>query len=765
MATFEVDTKLFGELGELLVGRDSTALVELIKNAYDADASKVEILGRNLSEPEKGEIIIADDGVGMDAEDFSRGFLRIAGRTKTEADRRSPWFKRRYTGEKGIGRLAAHKLARQLSVVSRKWDGRGRDKVKSFVAGSGVKATIDWERIEKLETLADVAKSRAIQVDPLPRSELTNRSSGTRLNLSRLRKPWTQQTLNSFFEEVATLTPPPLVTAPLPPGLIKERSILPEITIRDARKEAGFEIVFAGDLSLHELELAAVPQSANWIIEIDCDADARYLTILVAPTKAGLAETPNAEAFKLKKKLPEAMAIVGFQARIFQKQNSAWPRSLIGVRVYYEGFRVLPYGDISSYDDWLELDRDYRSRGKGELGRLRQYAKWNLPEGTDREGLVLQGNRQFSGAVFLTRENAQDLKILVNREGFLPGPQFSFIREMTRLGIDLQIRQNSAARGEVQHARKVDQLRQQRAVERADASAPPSAFLLTSLQDSALDSLKDVRAAISRGDVRAARATLDNVEKSLQSAKEFSEETASEATMYRVLASMGLEQAAFVHEVNAIAILAQGVAQALDAIVKELKDQKLSRRLSGIAAEARSIRERLRRNAIYLTDMTGVEGRRRRSRQDLLERFSKVAEFYQPSILKQRIELVVDIPKGLRTSPMFPAEVSAIFTNLLSNAIKFAGAGGAIRAAGEKRDGELIFKLENTGEPVDLSSANRWFEPFRSTTVEIDEALGQGMGLGLTVTRSLLDEYGSTIEFVRPSKSFATALEIRMPSK
>jgi len=44
--------------------------------------------------------------------------------------------------------------------------------------------------------------------------------------------------------------------------------------------------------------------------------------------------------------------------------------------------------------------------------------KWNLPEGTEREGLVIQGNRQFCGAVFLTREAASDLKILVNREGF-----------------------------------------------------------------------------------------------------------------------------------------------------------------------------------------------------------------------------------------------------------------------------------------------------------------------------------------------------------
>ena len=49
MATFTVDTHLFRELGELLVGRDSTALVELIKNSYDADATEVVVYGEALS--------------------------------------------------------------------------------------------------------------------------------------------------------------------------------------------------------------------------------------------------------------------------------------------------------------------------------------------------------------------------------------------------------------------------------------------------------------------------------------------------------------------------------------------------------------------------------------------------------------------------------------------------------------------------------------------------------------------------------------------
>src|SRR5712691_8645733 len=106
MAKFTVDTHLFRELGDLLVGRDSTALVELIKNAYDADATICLVYGQDLEDPDRGFIRISDDGTGMSLLQFREGFLRIAARTKEQGTRQSGFFKRRFTGAKGIGRLA-----------------------------------------------------------------------------------------------------------------------------------------------------------------------------------------------------------------------------------------------------------------------------------------------------------------------------------------------------------------------------------------------------------------------------------------------------------------------------------------------------------------------------------------------------------------------------------------------------------------------------------------------------------------------------------
>src|ERR1044071_9329296 len=101
MSRFTVDTHLFRELGELLVGRNSTALVELIKNAYDADATIVTVEGKSLDDPKKGSIKITDDGIGMNKERFERGFLTIASRFKESSSRKSAKFKRRFTGAKG----------------------------------------------------------------------------------------------------------------------------------------------------------------------------------------------------------------------------------------------------------------------------------------------------------------------------------------------------------------------------------------------------------------------------------------------------------------------------------------------------------------------------------------------------------------------------------------------------------------------------------------------------------------------------------------
>jgi len=64
---FKPRARLLLQLGDQLIKNESIALIELVKNSYDADANKVDIYMQNVDDLEKGIIIIEDDGYGMDA--------------------------------------------------------------------------------------------------------------------------------------------------------------------------------------------------------------------------------------------------------------------------------------------------------------------------------------------------------------------------------------------------------------------------------------------------------------------------------------------------------------------------------------------------------------------------------------------------------------------------------------------------------------------------------------------------------------------------
>lgn len=119
-----------------------------------------------------------------------------------------------------------------------------------------------------------------------------------------------------------------------------------------------------------------------------------------------------------------------------------------------------------------------------------------------------------------------------------------------------------------------------------------------------------------------------------------------------------------------------------------------------------------------------------------------------------------EIPETLETPPMFKAELSVVLTNILSNAIKAAGEGGRVWAHGEKTAQSIVLVVENSGVAVDLSVAENLFEPFVSTSHHVDSELGQGMGLGLPIVRTVLAGNEATAKFVTPSAGFNTAIQI-----
>src|SRR5258708_19709495 len=147
---FRVRPRLLTLLGDQLIKDANLAVFELVKNAYDADATVCAVTLENPTDQSKARITVEDDGVGMDEDTLRNVWMMIA--TDFRAlqrleDKRTKKFNRFPLGEKGLGRLSAHKLGRFIRLITRRRG--GQELVLDF----------DWSKIESAELLETSAIS------------------------------------------------------------------------------------------------------------------------------------------------------------------------------------------------------------------------------------------------------------------------------------------------------------------------------------------------------------------------------------------------------------------------------------------------------------------------------------------------------------------------------------------------------------------------------------------------------------------------------
>lgn len=200
-----IDSRIISHLGEALIDNEKIALLELIKNASDADANycNIEIDTLYQSEHGQGRIIIEDDGNGMTPYIIENAFLKIATSFKSSHQKVSPKFKRQAQGNKGIGRLSLNQLGKFISVDT-KVDLElpqyfsseelqtvlGYDTENDFLNDNDFyyyHIEIDWERYSKSnESIEDVK----LDLQALPFNEFTfnhKKNHGTRIEVLGLK--------------------------------------------------------------------------------------------------------------------------------------------------------------------------------------------------------------------------------------------------------------------------------------------------------------------------------------------------------------------------------------------------------------------------------------------------------------------------------------------------------------------------------------------------------------------------------------------------
>lgn len=152
---FDINPHVIRQLGAELVSDQVTALMELIKNSYDADASyvKIEINTKeqcpleNLYNPNhKGYILVEDNGFGMDEDTLLKSWLIISYSNKRATNGIKPKtpLGRTPLGDKGLGRLSTQRLANCCEIYTKKID------TAPFHVG------FKWSDFDEVERLGDV---------------------------------------------------------------------------------------------------------------------------------------------------------------------------------------------------------------------------------------------------------------------------------------------------------------------------------------------------------------------------------------------------------------------------------------------------------------------------------------------------------------------------------------------------------------------------------------------------------------------------------
>ncbi|MER9102677.1 ATP-binding protein [Mesorhizobium sp. M0848] len=395
-----------------MIGSPRLAVFELVKNAYDADASEVVVRISGLDEGDP-TITVEDDGYGMSFETIRDIWLVPADdhRELERADEiRSPKFNRLPLGEKGVGRFAVHKLGDRIELVTRA--ARKRECV----------VKIDWRDMMR-SRLLDEAKVTVKEREP---AVFTKSRTGTRITISSLREPdWTRRDLRDLWRQLTSIASPfgqrkdkfdIKLEVPERKAWLED---LPDVTTLLEEAPWRFSFSFNGRELTYAYEFIGVPGIA---VEPRTVTRSEPLQIWRESQPDDLDPGEKRSRRRVEKVTADPGTIRGIGPfsgtfYVYDRDRDTLSRyanrRLIerfldqngGVRVYRDTIRVYNYGEAD--DDWLGLD----------IRRV------NSPTKNISRNIII-------GAIDLRLETSGLLKEKTNREGFVINDAYHRLRQM-----------------------------------------------------------------------------------------------------------------------------------------------------------------------------------------------------------------------------------------------------------------------------------------------------------------------------------------------
>lgn len=196
---WKFDVNTFRLLGRELITDRITAIYELVKNCYDANATLVDINFNNVSQISKNSTItITDNGLGMSFDDIRNKWMVVGTNSKRASLYSPPPFNRKFVGEKGIGRFAVDKLGEKITI-----------RTKQQNESKWLNVQINWDVYENLSKNSDNQLTLFTEVENQYFFEDgSSDEHGTQLIIKGVSEKWTEYHLERLFKELSKLVSP-----------------------------------------------------------------------------------------------------------------------------------------------------------------------------------------------------------------------------------------------------------------------------------------------------------------------------------------------------------------------------------------------------------------------------------------------------------------------------------------------------------------------------------------------------------------------------
>ena len=732
---FKPYARLLTMLGDQLIKDEKTALVELIRNSYDADASRVKVdfenFGDDWSVNEKSRIILTDDGCGMTREIIEKAWMNPASPNKLNQKKEQPRTshkKRIMVGEKGIGRFAIFKLGACVRITTRAEKAKAElTLVMDFSSYKDEFTSLNGQQC--LPFLSDLTATLT-EAKPSLFNGRGSSTHGTRLEISCLKvKKWTQEIYDNIARDISHLQP-----------------IFSLATGHNTSDKDDFAVSFMcnGELvkSKEEDNVAALRNllEDKAVLKVEngvYDAARHVFSFMLSGYRQDGSERELAfdylrhysrERFSKKGnnggRFPECgsfrFAFYAFDPRVDRDdvETSRYylkPEDLKIVKahriyLYRDSMRVFPYGDID--DDWLQVDA------------LR---------GTSAVSAYLS-NDQVVGCIEITQDGNPLLKDKTSREG-LVSEGSAFLDFIDTIQMFLQ------------YLRKEEYEKYRQDVRRRKEHRAAQCEKLPPLIE------KMVKYVGAIGD-----RTLDAHVKAVSAAAKTQKEIYERRTeILEDLAGVGLSVETAAHDLMMMASKAKKLAQTLETEAELRGDSGVAdyERLHSLVESISFVEDRVR-------DFLPLfrSSRQKVHKVSVRDILGKVVKVYSPVLRATNIP-IPEVPLDDFDVSCTDAVLMQSFINLLDNSLYWLMNGSETKAPKitihiDSESRQVVFA--DNGPGITPENAPYIFDPFFSTKKD-------GRGLGLYIAKQLLERYGYSIRLLRNAKTKGAMFELSFVPK